>query len=180
MHRVSQVHYTAKVIYRRYLDPSADTAVHSEVDILHNLHSSTRDCANVASHISNYNPKERIIKSIHFYVELNRFVLVMDYLPGGDLFSKMLQLKRIPEEQVKQLAYTLFQTLLFLHDHNIVHRDIKPQNLLLKKCTIFPPPTTAAAAANNLSASTNSNTTLHHQNTYTIPKDNQVQLMHPC
>jgi calcium/calmodulin-dependent protein kinase I len=155
MHRLTQVHYAAKMIYRRYLDPSADAAVHSEVNILRGLHSSTRNCGEKNS---TYNPKEGIINLIHFYVEPNRFVLIMDYLPGGDLFTKILKLKRIPEEQVKQLAYTLFQTLLYLHDHNIVHRDIKPQNLLLKR------------------RSSSSDTLRQQHNSYYIKADNQVQL----
>ena len=131
MHRETAEHYAAKVIYRRYLDPSADAAVHAEVDILEQLHNSSR-CSSLFTLKLSYEPKNGIIALKKFYIEPNRFVQILDYVPGGDLLSETLQRKRIPEEEVKHLAFYFLHTLTFLHDHNIVHRDIKPQNLLMK------------------------------------------------
>lgn len=59
--------------------------------------------------------------------------IVMEYCRGGDLFSQIVKpgWKRSPMVEkfciFKQIAYGL----KYLHDHDIVHRDMKPENILL-------------------------------------------------
>lgn len=37
------------------------------------------------------------------------------------------------EEMAKELALQLFQGIKYLHQHGVVHRDLKPNNLLVSK-----------------------------------------------
>src|SRR5215204_207656 len=71
--------------------------------------------------------------SDHFSEEDGQF-LVMQYIPGDDL-SEMMNRKRapFPVNQVLTWADQLLDALDYLHtqDPQIVHRDIKPQNLKL-------------------------------------------------
>lgn len=63
------------------------------------------------------------------------FYLVMDHCEGGDLETYMRKHKRsgVTEWQAQMLFSQLMKALAFLHDQNIIHGDIKPQNVLLSK-----------------------------------------------
>ena len=52
--------------------------------------------------------------------------LVMDYLPGGDLRHHIARKRRFSEEESKFIVCCILLGLTYLHEHNIIHRDIKP------------------------------------------------------
>ena len=69
--------------------------------------------------------------SDHF-TENNGQFLVMEYIAGEDLAEMIEQSgKAFPLDDVLKWAYQLCDALEFLHLQNIIHRDIKPQNLKL-------------------------------------------------
>lgn len=39
----------------------------------------------------------------------------------------------LPQEQAQRFLYQILQALVYLHQHRIFHRDLKPQNLLVDK-----------------------------------------------
>lgn len=55
----------------------------------------------------------------------------MEYVPGGDLGSLIQQERPLNEEAVKTMARQLIGALDYLHQHNITHRDVKPDNILI-------------------------------------------------
>ena len=58
--------------------------------------------------------------------------LVMDYIP--DDLKKMLDAispSAFTEEHVKVIMYNTLSCLNFIHSSGLMHRDIKPQNLLI-------------------------------------------------
>lgn len=57
--------------------------------------------------------------------------LVMEYLIGGDLSSIIQDRGRLREEEACFYTAEIVQALEHLHEHGIIHRDIKPDNLLL-------------------------------------------------
>ncbi len=55
----------------------------------------------------------------------------MEYCDGGDLFQYLRKYRVLPEAQANQFAVQLSSALKVLWEKNLIHRDIKPQNLLL-------------------------------------------------
>lgn len=61
----------------------------------------------------------------------NRLYLVMELLTGGDLEERLKQ--RIPEDMAIKIMRQLASVLHFVHKKGIVHRDVKPANILFRE-----------------------------------------------
>ena len=57
--------------------------------------------------------------------------LVMEYLPGGSLRGLLSQRGRLPVEDAARIAADVCDGLAAAHAKGIVHRDVKPENILL-------------------------------------------------
>ncbi|CAM9273789.1 unnamed protein product, partial [Hapterophycus canaliculatus] len=57
--------------------------------------------------------------------------LVLNYCPGGDLFSLLARVGRLPEQQVRVCAAQLALALRHLHGKHIAYRDLKPDNVCI-------------------------------------------------
>lgn len=62
------------------------------------------------------------------------FNIVLEFMNGGTLNSYLTDQKekRLSEEDVKKVVYQVLLGLNYLHNLGIVHRDMKPPNILLK------------------------------------------------
>ena len=58
-------------------------------------------------------------------------MMLMEYVPGGELFFYIRKYGRLSEEVARFYAAELVVTLLHLHERQIVYRDLKPENILL-------------------------------------------------
>ncbi|CAH1281074.1 unnamed protein product [Diabrotica balteata] len=58
--------------------------------------------------------------------------LVCEYVTGGDLFDQITIAQKYSEEQAALMINNLVSALAYLHSLNIVHRDVKPENLLVE------------------------------------------------
>ncbi|KAF2218199.1 kinase-like domain-containing protein [Elsinoe ampelina] len=59
--------------------------------------------------------------------------MVMDFIEGGELFSLLRKSQRFPNPVAKFYAAEVTLALDYLHSHNIIYRDLKPENLLLDR-----------------------------------------------
>ncbi|KAL3874670.1 hypothetical protein ACJMK2_037651 [Sinanodonta woodiana] len=73
------------------------------------------------------------ITNLHYaFQDENYLYLVMDYYVGGDLLTLLSKFEdRLPEEMSKFYIGEMILAVHSLHKMNYVHRDIKPDNVLL-------------------------------------------------
>lgn len=57
--------------------------------------------------------------------------LVQDFVQGGDCLTLITQMGTVPERTTKLIMAEVIHAVKFLHSHGIVHRDIKPDNVLI-------------------------------------------------
>lgn len=60
-----------------------------------------------------------------------RPAIVMDYHEGGTLHDRLKSLGPLPVEEVGRIGAVLADALSFAHDRGVLHRDVKPQNVLV-------------------------------------------------
>src|SRR5712692_5685405 len=72
------------------------------------------------------------IVPVYDYGELaDTYFLVMQYVSGGDLRARLRDSNSVPVKQATQLATEVAEALGAAHAQGIVHRDVKPANILL-------------------------------------------------
>ena len=73
---------------------------------------------------------ENVIQLLDSFETNSEFCLVTE-LAQGQLYEILEEDKKLPESEIKFIARQLVAGLFYLHSNNIIHRDIKPQNILI-------------------------------------------------
>lgn len=63
----------------------------------------------------------------------SKVYVVTELCEGGDLMDLIISRGALPEESCRRLFRQLCQAVRYLHDKDLVHRDLKCENLLLDK-----------------------------------------------
>ncbi|KAL8605030.1 Serine/threonine-protein kinase 36 [Nucella lapillus] len=103
-----------KFIPQRGKSPKDLRGLRREIEIMRGLH------------------HDNIIEMLDSFDTDKEVVVVTDYAEG-ELYQILEDDGSLPEEQVQTIAAHLVSALFYLHSHRILHRDMKPQNILLGK-----------------------------------------------
>ena len=57
--------------------------------------------------------------------------IVLEFVEGGELFNRLVDVKKLEESVAKLLFYQMLVAVKYLHDKGFTHRDLKPENVLL-------------------------------------------------
>lgn len=83
--------------------------------------------------MKNLNHKNIIkLHEVFFDNDEKNIYLVIDYFPKGD-FAKFLNGKALKEKYAKKYMRQLVEGLRYLYNKQILHRDLKPQNILVSE-----------------------------------------------
>ncbi|GAB1537578.1 hypothetical protein NUACC21_02230 [Scytonema sp. NUACC21] len=73
------------------------------------------------------------IPTLYAYFQLDeQFYLVQEYIEGDTLTAKVRQQGVLNESSVREILASLLTVLEYVHSKHIVHRDIKPDNIILR------------------------------------------------
>ncbi len=63
----------------------------------------------------------------------NRLYLVQQFVEGQTLAQEVQHEGSFPEQKIREVLVGLLPTLKFVHDHQVIHRDITPANIIRRK-----------------------------------------------
>ncbi len=72
-----------------------------------------------------------IVKLQYAFQSPEKLYLVMEFLPGGELFYHLRRERKFSEERTVFYAAEITLGLQCLHKNNIIYRDLKPENVLI-------------------------------------------------
>ena len=67
------------------------------------------------------------------FTDAENLYLVMEYLPGGDLMNQLIKRDIFDEDETRYYMVELVLAIESVHKLNYIHRDIKPDNILLDR-----------------------------------------------
>ena len=111
----SQALYAAKCIKKEYLLTHANGLEHLVQEVLV-LFSIDHPC---------------IVSLYYVYETKDCILMIMEYFPKGDLYKRISLKMPISEDDCIKFTINLLETLEFLHSKNIVHRDLKLENIMM-------------------------------------------------
>ena len=112
--RTTRKKVAVKIITRIGLSAEDEEDLRSEVSILKRL------------------DHPNIVRLFGFFQEPGHYTIVMEYVPGGELFDRIVKKEHYSEKEARDCVFVMLNAVKYLHERNIVHRDLKPENLLLK------------------------------------------------
>lgn len=81
--------------------------------------------------LKNLNGHPQIPKFYEYLEENQEFYLVQQYIQGNTLSKEIKSRQKLEEPEVIKILDKLINILLFVHSNNIIHRDIKPDNIIV-------------------------------------------------
>lgn len=72
-----------------------------------------------------------ITKLYNYFEDNKKYYLIMEYCCQGNLYQNLKKINFFSEEHIKRYVKQICSGVKYLHDNNILHRDLKLENLLI-------------------------------------------------
>ncbi len=73
-----------------------------------------------------------------YFRDKDLFYLVQEYIDGDTLIDHIKRSGKLTESKTKTILNSLLSLLDYVHGKKIIHRDIKPDNIILRQATLEP------------------------------------------
>jgi len=113
-HRITGHSVAIKVVKTSVLSEDNLMKINREIDILKKL-----------------DKHEHIVRLYQVIKTKRYFMLVTEYCTNGELYDYLVDKGKLSEQQSCTYFLQILSAVEFLHNHNVVHRDLKAENLLL-------------------------------------------------
>uniref|UniRef100_A0AC35TVH6 Non-specific serine/threonine protein kinase n=1 Tax=Rhabditophanes sp. KR3021 TaxID=114890 RepID=A0AC35TVH6_9BILA len=117
-HRTTGVHYAAKFVKKRRFATSRQGVprplIEREVQVLRLL----------GGH-------ENVITLFDVYETSTEVIMILELVIGGELFDHVCEKECLPEVEAASFVKQILIGLRHLHQFNVVHLDVKPENIML-------------------------------------------------
>nr|XP_027193649.1 calcium-dependent protein kinase 1-like [Dermatophagoides pteronyssinus] len=81
-----------------------------------------------------------ILRIHDIYEDLNNIYLILDYCSGGELYQRLNNVQKrgmvFSETRVRLLMRQILSALAYMHANNILHKDLKPENIMFVDSSI--------------------------------------------
>ncbi|EGJ29763.1 MULTISPECIES: serine/threonine protein kinase [Moorena] len=76
---------------------------------------------------------DQIPRLYAYFSEAEKFYLVQEWIRGNTFTTQVRQGKKFTEIEVRELLISLLRVLEYVHSRRIIHRDIKPDNIIIRQ-----------------------------------------------
>lgn len=73
-----------------------------------------------------------IVNLKYSFQDTENLYILTEFMPGGDLRYVLQRRVKFTEEQAKFIIAWLILAIDYVHDHNVIHRDVKPENIVFE------------------------------------------------
>jgi len=73
------------------------------------------------------------IPTLHGYFEEQYWYVVQEFIDGQDLWERSRQQGVCTEDELRDILQDLLSVLQFVHENNVIHRDITPSNIIRRR-----------------------------------------------
>ena len=75
---------------------------------------------------------ENIVKLLHHFEDFNKKYFVFELVEGVDLMEYVVSKQRLSEPVARRIFKELLKVVRYIHQRNILHRDIKAENIMVR------------------------------------------------